>query len=169
MGSAPPQSPARFPSAPHHKTEISRPRTRHDTPLSPSSAAACTLSHPRCALRKAHLRLSFPFCLSRACLGKMIFCSTKWNRKRCSFRTRRLGHADDVSHALQEIKRARGVSCEKRRTFLNFSYICPEPGLVKGSFVYINCSKRGVFRTVRPAWVREATVLRAKTAAISLF
>jgi hypothetical protein len=29
--------------------------------------------------------------------------------------------------------------------FLNFSYVCPEPVLVKRSFIYINGSKRAVF------------------------
>ena len=29
------------------------------------------------------------------------------------------------------------VTCEKRHSFLNFSYVCPEPVLVKRSFIYI--------------------------------
>ncbi len=37
--------------------------------------------------------------------------------------------------------------CEKRHSFLSFPYNCPEPVLVKCSFLYINDSKSGVFRT----------------------
>jgi hypothetical protein len=29
------------------------------------------------------------------------------------------------------------TTCEKRLSFLNFSYVCPEPVLVKSSFIYI--------------------------------
>jgi hypothetical protein len=28
------------------------------------------------------------------------------------------------------------TACEKRHSFLNFSYVCPEPVLVKSSFLY---------------------------------
>ena len=35
--------------------------------------------------------------------------------------------------------------CVKRHSFLNFSYVCPEPVLVKCSVLYTNGSKRGVF------------------------
>jgi hypothetical protein len=41
-------------------------------------------------------------------------------------------------------------TCEKRHSFLNFPYVCPEPVLVKCSFIYIytNGAKSGVvFRT----------------------
>ena len=41
-------------------------------------------------------------------------------------------------------------ACEKRHSFLNFSYVCPEPVLVKCSFCYKNGSNSGVFRT--DAW-----------------
>jgi hypothetical protein len=41
-------------------------------------------------------------------------------------------------------------ACEKRHSILNFSYVCPEPVLVKCSFCYKNGSSSGVFRT--DAW-----------------
>jgi hypothetical protein len=40
------------------------------------------------------------------------------------------------------------LTCEKRHSFLNFSYVCPEPVLVKCSlYIYIYGSKSGVVRT----------------------
>jgi hypothetical protein len=40
-----------------------------------------------------------------------------------------------------------GIPAKKRHSFLTFPYVCPEPVLVKCSFLYINGSKSGVFRT----------------------
>ena len=43
----------------------------------------------------------------------------------------------------------RGGACEKRHSFLNFSYVCPEPVLVKRCALYIqNGAKSGVFLAV---------------------
>jgi hypothetical protein len=40
------------------------------------------------------------------------------------------------------------VTPKKNATlFLSFPYVCPEPVLVNRSFLYINGSKSGVFRT----------------------
>jgi hypothetical protein len=39
------------------------------------------------------------------------------------------------------------AACEKRHSFLNFSYVCPEPVLVKCSCLHINGAESGVFRT----------------------
>jgi hypothetical protein len=44
----------------------------------------------------------------------------------------------------------RHLPFEKRHSFLSFPYVCPEPVLVKCSFLYINGTKSGVFRTVDP-------------------
>jgi hypothetical protein len=49
---------------------------------------------------------------------------------------------------LQSCPILRHASCETRPSFLNFSYVCPEPVLVKGSFIYINGSKKRVCRTI---------------------
>jgi hypothetical protein len=51
------------------------------------------------------------------------------------------GHCIALWHA--------ALTCEKRHSFLNFSYVCPEPVLVKCSVLYINGAKSGVFRTER--------------------
>jgi hypothetical protein len=40
-----------------------------------------------------------------------------------------------------------GHAYEKRHSFLNFPYVCPEPVLVKRCILYINGAKSGVFRT----------------------
>jgi hypothetical protein len=37
------------------------------------------------------------------------------------------------------------LPCGKRHSFLNFSYACPEPVLVKSSFLNMNGAKSGVF------------------------
>eukprot|EP01046_Picozoa_sp_COSAG06_P032215 COSAG06_NODE_3202_length_5693_cov_3.420272_4_plen_125_part_00 len=42
------------------------------------------------------------------------------------------------------------ASCEKCHSFFEcFPYVCPEPVLVKCSFLYINGAKSGVFRTAQ--------------------
>ena len=40
-----------------------------------------------------------------------------------------------------------GIPKKNATLFLSFPYVCPEPVLVKCSFLYINGSKSGVFRT----------------------
>ena len=56
--------------------------------------------------------------------------------------------------------------CEKRHFFLNFSYVCPEPVLVKCSFLFINGAKSGVFRTDRHVRVARARASGQPLAAI---
>ena len=46
-------------------------------------------------------------------------------------------------------------ACTKRHSFLSFPYVCPEPVLVKCSFIYINGAKSGVFRTSSPGFRSE--------------
>jgi hypothetical protein len=50
---------------------------------------------------------------------------------------------DWAGEALIVLRQHRAV--RKRRSFLNFSYVCPKPVLVNGSFLALNGAKRGVF------------------------
>jgi hypothetical protein len=54
---------------------------------------------------------------------------------------------------------ASAVPCEKRHSFLSFSYVCPEPVLVKCSFSYINGSKRPCLLTMPPIVVKDNAVV----------
>jgi hypothetical protein len=47
-------------------------------------------------------------------------------------------------------------ACEKRHSFLNFSYVCPEPVLVKRCILYINGARSGVFRTFSAYGIAKA-------------
>ena len=67
--------------------------------------------------------------MSRACLGKMIILSIKWRRRYAFFAPR-------------------FPSGEETLFFWSFPYVCPEPVLVKSSFIYINGSKRPFFHLV---------------------
>jgi hypothetical protein len=51
------------------------------------------------------------------------------------------------ARTIQGVLRHSQPVLRKAPSFLNVSYVCPEPVLVKRSFLCINCSKRGVFRT----------------------
>jgi hypothetical protein len=109
----------------------------------------------RISARKRHPHFEVSLCLSRACLGKMMHFSAtcgmaqKLNMPR--FLTCWRGAL------VEEL-----CACEKRHSFLNFSYVCPEPVLVKGCILYINgIAKSGVFLTLEIAlctnrWKRSA-------------
>jgi hypothetical protein len=47
-------------------------------------------------------------------------------------------------------------ACEKRHSFLNFSYVCPEPVLAKRCILYINGARSGVFRTFSAYGIAKA-------------
>jgi hypothetical protein len=57
-------------------------------------------------------------------------------------------------------RRAGAAVCAvtQRSPFLSFPYVCPEPVLVKCSFLYINGSKSGVFRTMVVVSQSTATI-----------
>ena len=96
-------------------------------------------------------------CLSRACLGKAITFSLKWRQKRsrsnpqgCQSATARppTESCSAISHPARRYRkrlRWRRPVRKRRHSFLSFPYVCPEPVLVKRSFVSIKWSKRGVF------------------------
>ena len=56
-----------------------------------------------------------------------------------------VAHRANPAHLLRLL-----APCTKRHSFLSFPYVCPEPVLVKCSFLYINGSKSAVFRTHHP-------------------
>ena len=64
----------------------------------------------------------------------------KTDNKKCVFLTWHHVLISGFSSAL-------GCSCEKRHSCLSFPCVCPEPVLVKRSFLYITGATSGVFRT----------------------
>ena len=55
--------------------------------------------------------------------------------------------AGPLSPAAARQKDSVSQPARKRHSLMSFPYVCPEPVLVKRSFLYINGSKSGVFRT----------------------
>jgi hypothetical protein len=70
------------------------------------------------------LLVEISLCLSRACLGKLINLSIKSGPKKDR---RRTAHSSDSSQFGSKLM----PPTQKRLYFLNFSYVCPEPVLVK--------------------------------------
>ena len=96
------------------------------------------LLRDRLALRNTHFFLSFSLCLSRACLGKKMNFSIEWRKK-----GRRFSH--HVPHRHLEHRHAAigtGGACKKTHHlfFECFPYVCPEPVLIKRSFLVQNGS-----------------------------
>jgi hypothetical protein len=80
----------------------------------------------------------------------MILFIYKWRKKR-RFLTRAAGRGHDVGVVSTVIRVGvkQPLACKKTALFFEcFPYVCPEPVLVKCSFLYINGAKSGVFRTI---------------------
>ena len=128
--------------------------------------AACLARRGRCTQNDTFR--SFPSqCVSRACLGKVVH--HNWHQK-VDHKTPFLLTSDTtpprMDPALPHLRKT-------PLTFFEcFPHVCPEPVLVKCSFLYTNGAKSGVFRTAyqsvctyRPKNVRPCAINRPKCGA----
>jgi|EP01046_Picozoa_sp_COSAG06_P069213 hypothetical protein len=107
--------------------------------LAPVCAVGLCVCHDRDCLQrvtpceKRHSFFEFSLCFSRACLGKTMH----FIYKRCKkWRVSYLASAAPPGVCVRAQKSTGGF------VLWSFPYVCPEPVLVKSSFLYINGSKR---------------------------